>query len=99
MAASSSWDPRGPARHSTGETHRKRSSRSSTMRARGKALLATLAVAAAVFVALVLGPSVGQGQTSNYRPPRLPGTQNPNFNGMWQAFTTANWDVLDHSAQ
>src|SRR5207247_4632343 len=101
MAASFSWDRRAPERRSTDETHRKRSSRSSTMRARVKGLLATLALAAAaaLFVALVLGPTVGEGQTSTYRAPRLPGTQSPNFNGVWQAFTTANWDVLDHWAQ
>ena len=71
------------------------------MRTRVQGVLATLALAAAaaLFVALVLGPSVGEGQTSTYRAPRLPGTQNPNFNGVWQTFTTANWDVLDHSAQ
>jgi hypothetical protein len=40
----------------------------------------------------------GQPQSSAYRPPRVVGTQNPNFNGIWQAITTANWDILDHPA-
>lgn len=32
------------------------------------------------------------------RIPRMPGGK-PNLNGLWQAMTTANWDLEDHSAQ
>jgi hypothetical protein len=40
----------------------------------------------------------GDGQTSAFRASRLPGTEHPDFNGIWQAMTTANWDILDHAA-
>ena len=43
------------------------------------------------------GPSAGQAQV--YRAPRLPGTNNPNLTGIWQALATANWDIQDHSAE
>ena len=36
------------------------------------------------------------GQTETYVAPRLPGTSNPDVSGIWQAFTTANWDIQDH---
>ena len=71
------------------------------MRTRAKDSLAGFAVAAvaiAVLFALVWQPNPVEGQTTTYRAPRLAGTQNPNFNGIWQAFTTANWDILDHPA-
>jgi hypothetical protein len=50
-------------------------------------------------VSLLVRLTAGQGQAGVYRAPRLPGTENPDFNGIWQAFTTANWDILDHHAQ
>jgi hypothetical protein len=37
-------------------------------------------------------------QTRAYRAPRTPDGK-PNLNGIWQAVNTANWDLLDHSAQ
>jgi hypothetical protein len=37
-------------------------------------------------------------QTPAYRAPRLPGTQNPDLNGIWQAMNTANWDIEPHAA-
>ena len=30
--------------------------------------------------------------------PRTP-EGHPDFNGVWQAFTTAGWNILDHNAQ
>ena len=33
-----------------------------------------------------------------YKPPRAP-DGHPDLNGIWQAFTTANWDIQDHEAQ
>jgi len=47
----------------------------------------------ACFITVV--PAVAQTQT--YRAPRLNGR--PDLNGIWQAMTTANWDLLDHPAQ
>ena len=43
-------------------------------------------------------PSGGDGQAPAFRASRLPGTEHPDFNGIWQAMTTANWDILDHGA-
>ena len=33
-----------------------------------------------------------------YRAPRM-ADGHPDLNGIWQAFTTANWDIQDHEAQ
>jgi hypothetical protein len=51
-------------------------------------------------VFLSLGrPIAGQTQGSAYSAPRLAGTTHPDLSGIWQAFTTANWDIQDHTAQ
>src|SRR5262245_33810235 len=42
-------------------------------------------------------PVAGQDQ-KGYKAPRLKGTEQPDLNGVYQAFTTANWDILAHSA-
>ena len=39
------------------------------------------------------------GQEAPYKAPRLAGTDKPDLNGLWQALTTANWDLQDHSAE
>jgi len=39
------------------------------------------------------------GQFAPYRAPRLPGTNEPNLNGIWQALTSADWDIEGHDAQ
>jgi hypothetical protein len=59
------------------------------------ALVMVAVVAAAV---TACGSGGGDGQTSAFRASRLPGTEQPDFNGIWQAMTTANWDILDHAA-
>jgi hypothetical protein len=41
----------------------------------------------------------GGGQFPAYRAPRLSGTNQPNLNGIWQALTSADWDVQGHDAQ
>jgi len=41
-------------------------------------------------------PTAGQVQT--FQAPRLKGTDKPDLTGIWQALTTANWDIQDHSA-
>ena len=56
-------------------------------------------VAVAVGTAVGLSPSTAAAQTEEYVAPRLPGTSNPNLGGIWQAFTTANWDLQDHGAE
>ena len=61
--------------------------------------LIVLVVIAAVGVLLSLTLRPGAGQAPSYRAQRLPGTTNPDLNGIWQAFTTANWDLQDHGAE
>jgi hypothetical protein len=53
-------------------------------------------LAAAVAIGWSSASAQGQGR---FTPPRIPGTKLPNFNGIWQALNTANWDIQDHSAQ
>jgi hypothetical protein len=63
-------------------------------------------VALIVLVAAVVGVVGGvwlsgrptSGQTQAFQAPRLKGTDKPDLTGVWQAFTTANWDIQDHSA-
>ena len=43
--------------------------------------------------------SPATGQFPAYRAPRLPGTHEPNLNGIWQALTSADWDIQGHDAQ
>ncbi len=43
--------------------------------------------------------TLGLAQPSDYRAPRLSGTDRPDLNGIWQAVGTAHWDVEDHIAQ
>jgi hypothetical protein len=43
-------------------------------------------------------PGAGAGQEQAYKAPRMVGTDKPDLNGIWQTLTTANWDLLDHSA-
>jgi len=58
----------------------------------------------AIVLALVAGfslsgqPSEGQTTPRPYRAPRTPDGK-PNFNGIWQAVNTANWDIQDHAAK
>jgi len=44
-------------------------------------------------------PIAGQTQKPAYEAPRFVGTKNPDLNGVWQAFTTANYDIQDHPAR
>jgi hypothetical protein len=49
----------------------------------------------------VLHPTVmptAAAQGAPYRAPRLPGTQLPDLNGIWQAFGEANFDIQPHAA-
>ena len=64
-----------------------------------KGSMRALVVVTLAVVSLLASPAAGQGPTGTYRAPHLPGTQNPDFNGIWQALTTANWDILGHASQ
>jgi hypothetical protein len=59
--------------------------------------------AAVVVICLAATPIAAQAPASGQFPPykaaRLAGTANPDLNGIWQAITTANWDIQDHDAQ
>ena len=64
---------------------------------------ATALVAAAMAAAwLATIPTASQapsaGSFSAYKAPRTADGK-PNLNGIWQSFTTANWDILAHAAQ
>jgi hypothetical protein len=63
--------------------------------------LAVVVVALGTGVAIAsqwMSRSSDLGQTSTYTAPRTPdGT--PDFNGIWQAVNTANWDIQDHGAR
>src|SRR6476620_9487673 len=50
-----------------------------------------------ILLLLLAMPAVAQ-QTPAYRAPRLPGTQIPDLNGIWQALNSANWDLEPHAA-
>ena len=61
------------------------------------------ALAATAAAALWLAPIPTAGQTPSadfppYKAPRIADGK-PNLNGIWQSFTTANWDILAHAAQ
>jgi hypothetical protein len=54
---------------------------------------------AMVWASLIILPAAGQTPAPAYKAPRLPGTPNPNLNGLWQAMNEANWDLQVHGAQ
>jgi len=56
-----------------------------------------LAAAIVLVAAGISGFSIALAQ--EYVAPRLPGTNQPDFNGIWQALNTANWDIRPHAAQ
>jgi hypothetical protein len=66
---------------------------------RGLAFRGLLAMTAAAvgcaFVAVI--PASGQAQAPAYKAPRTKDGQ-PNLNGIWEAMTTANWDLRAHAA-
>ena len=68
------------------------------MRTRASAFLTANAIAVAVVALLMLVVPIA-GQEAGYRALRLPGTDQPDLNGLWQAQNTANWDIQDHPAQ
>ena len=59
----------------------------------GKAALAVVVLA----VAAIQIDAQTAATTQAARPPRLAG--HPNLNGLWQAMTEANWDILAHAAR
>jgi len=59
---------------------------------------ARLAVTTALFALCFTAGPEAFGQTPAYRAPRLPGTQNPDLNGIWQAVNAAEWNIEPHAA-
>src|ERR1700737_4581355 len=77
------------------ENERERGSQMRTVsRFSGLALRAGAALAMLVWMGI---PVAGQALTG-YKAPRLPGTEHPDLNGVYESFTTANWDLLTHAA-
>lgn len=67
-------------------------------------LRGSMALGAAVVTALGMAETrmAGQAPSAQAFPPYTAARTadgKPNLNGIWQSFTTANWDVLAHSAQ
>jgi hypothetical protein len=62
-------------------------------------MLSRTILSAAAVVALSAVAVPAAGQPSNYRAPRLKGTEHPDLNGLWQALNEANWDIQAHAAQ
>ena len=61
-------------------------------------LLAGRATVVVVMLVLQAACTSRQESPTTYRAPRLDGTAAPNLNGIWQAMTTANWDIQAHAA-
>ena len=64
----------------------------------GSRMAALATATAALVMGLWLSAGTVVGQAPSYVAPRLPGTSHPDLSGIWQAFTTANWDIQDHGA-
>lgn len=60
-----------------------------------------IVIAAGLLVATValLDLAAAQAPAEPYVPPRLPGTELSDFNGIWQALNTAHWDIRPHAAR
>ena len=62
-----------------------------------RARFATFTMAAVIAAALALVVTTATAQTPAYRAPRTADGK-PNLNGIWQALTTAYWDIEAHPA-
>jgi hypothetical protein len=71
-----------------------------------KKLISSIAIACALAPALAAcqstgatGTSGGSVQAGAYTAPRLPGTDKPDLNGVWQVLNSANYNIEAHPAQ
>lgn len=61
-------------------------------------------LAALVAASLLAAPVAAEAQpkargAATYKAPRLPGTRQPDLNGVWQVMNTAGWDIEPHGAR
>src|SRR5215472_7734253 len=72
--------------------------RGGTMKVAAAFVIVTTLSAAALAMALLLA---GMPTISQTPAPRMLRTADgkPNFNGIWQALNTADWDIQDHAAK
>src|SRR5262245_29235974 len=65
------------------------------------AMVAGAMIAGAALLWVAGRPASGQGPSTGFAPYQAPKTAdgNPDLNGVWQALTSANWDILEHEAQ
>src|SRR6266853_526280 len=56
------------------------------------------AIGASTMLAMLLVASTPVVAQQVYKAPKGP-DGHPNFNGIWQALNTANWDLLDHNSR
>src|SRR5687768_12018054 len=61
-------------------------------------LSVVLLVVLSVVAILLLVERETAGQTAGYRAPRT-ADKRPDLNGIWQAISTAEWDLQDHAAR
>ncbi len=77
------------------------------MRDRFRAVVFIGVVVVGAGLRMAVAPAAGQAaqappaaaQFPAYHAPRLPGTNEPDLNGIWQALTSADWDIQGHDAQ
>lgn len=65
-----------------------------------KSIVTALAVAGLLAGAPAAAQAQGKAKAAaTYKAPRIPGTSQPDLNGVWQVMNTAGWDIEPHGAR